>query len=204
LLSGHAQTLRGIDEDHLFIGVTPKWLTITYIPIVVTLVNHNQTETAVDEYKLAVVIDGKEHKTENVPPERIRLTRPAFDSFGLPLNSEGVKSRYTDLFKHRHEPLKRGIPQQGWLLFVVKDFLIQPNTDCKLRLTIKDAFGGLHPLPEVRPKTRKSGDVNIPIEIDISDTRPITSSQQPDNFKFRVIELIIEGGDFIGRMRHFY
>jgi len=191
--------IRGrIDEDSLFIGVTRSYLNVTYIPIVVTLVNHNLTETAIDRYELTVLADGKEYEATNISITGEQWVRPAFDKFGLPTNPEGVKTKYKDLYANRHEVLKRGIPQHGWLNFVLTKTLIQTNTDCRLRLTVVDAFGGRHILPEVRPMSRKSGSVSIPIEIDINDPRPVTSSQLPDDFNERLTDFMIEGASLLG------
>ena len=187
-----------IEEDFIHVNATAKRLSITFIPIVVQLVNHRQTEAGIDRFELTVLIDGKEHKARNIPDEGLELMRPEFDRFGLRTNPEGVKERYKDLWKHRREPLKRGAPQYGWLIFVLTDVLIHPSTDCILRLTVVDVLGGTHQLPDT-PKTRqRSGNVQIPIDIEVGDLGPITRRASDASINEGLVSFIIEGRALLG------
>jgi hypothetical protein len=182
-----------IEEDFIYVGPTEKQLTITYIPIVVMLVNHRQVEAGLDRFELTVLIDGKEHKARNVPAEGIELKRPEFDQLGLRTSLEGVKERYKDLLTHRYEPLRRGIPQYGWLLFVLSDTIIHPSTDCTLRLTVVDVFGNSHPLPDAKKTTKRSGTVAIPKVIDRNDRGPINARATEATINEGIVTLIMEG-----------
>ena len=182
-----------IQEDFIYVGPTEKQLNITYVPIVVMLVNHRQVEAGLDRFELAVLIDGKEHKARNVPAEGIRLTRPEFDQLGLRTSLEGVKENYKDLLTHRHEPLRRGIPQYGWLLFALSDVIIHPHTDCTLRLTVVDVFGNSHQLPDAKKTRKRSGTVAIPRVIDRNDRGPITERATEASITEGILSLIMEG-----------
>jgi hypothetical protein len=160
--------IRGrIVEDFIYVGSTRRQFSVTFIPVVVSLVNHREAEAAIDRYELTIITGDKEYKARNIPTQGMKLTRPAFDNFGLRTNPEGVSEEYKDLFKHRHEPLKRGVPQYGWLLFVLAETLIQPNMNCSLRLSVVDVLGGTHTLPDTKRTAKQSGTVAIPIEINI-------------------------------------
>jgi hypothetical protein len=157
------------------------------------LVNYRQVEAGLDRFELTVLIDGKEHKARNVPAEGIKLTRPELDQLGLRTSLEGVKENYKDLLSHRHEPLRRGKAQYGWLLFVLPDAIIHPSTDCTLRLTVVDVFGNSHQLPDAKKTTKRSGTVAIPRVIDRNDRRPITERATEASINEGILTLIMEG-----------
>ncbi len=148
-----------IEEDFIYIGATERRLAVTFIPVVVSLVNIRPAKASIERFELTIVVEGKEYKTRHVPTDYIKLERPTFDKYGLPVSTEGTKEEYRDLYKHRYEPCERGTISKGWLLFVLLETLIQPNTDCSLRLTVIDAFGRPHHLEETKRTRKQSGEI---------------------------------------------
>lgn len=144
-----------IEEAFVYTRSTRRNLTITYIALRVSLVNTRSAVTTIRKFRLAVLMEGKEYEAKGIPFSDIRLERPEFDGYGLPTYGEHVTEEFRDLEEEKLTPLARGIITTGWLRFALVHRLVTPQTDCRLVLTVTDAFGKEHRL-EAKPSYEPS------------------------------------------------
>ena len=145
-----------IEEAYVYARSTQKSLTVTYISLLVSLVNTRPVVTTVKKYKLKVLLEDKEYEARSIPFRDVMLEQPEFDKYGLPVYGEKATEAFKDLEEEKFVPHERGVIFRGWLRFALVDRLVLPQSKCQLVLTIVDAFGGQHNL-EAKPTWRPSG-----------------------------------------------
>jgi hypothetical protein len=145
-----------VEEAHVYTRTTQKSLMITFISLLVSLVNTRPAVTTIKRYKLKVLIGDKEYEARNIPFRDVALEQPEFDRYGLPMYGEKSTEEFKDLEEEKFVPRERGVIFRGWLRFALVDRLVLPQTPCQLVLIVVDAFGREHKL-EAKPSWRPPG-----------------------------------------------
>jgi hypothetical protein len=165
----HGSIFYGYIDATKFIPTLPNELQKlekdSYISCLLIVTNHSECSAYISKISCRVKMYGiaYEGTFESCPMGlTLSVDEPAFQ-----------EKRMTDFFAniwHRH-PMERGIPHQGWMRFLVKDFGIQELTGrdevpATIEIELEDTLGKHHLITsEARPLLLKTGRVKLTVDL---------------------------------------